>query len=147
MTFHSTLTGAAVWPADLVTAGIVSTAAHVYVGRRPRMIPQTDRSVRLERLPKDSVEEYGHQRVTAHPYLLHVLESDSKGPKQSGGALVTAVDAALEAVVDRYHGTRPFVASLPLIVAVTAEEEEFDEDPDTGLVQTGAVRVTFYVKE
>ena len=58
---HDTLIGAAVWPADLVTAGIVSAASQVYDGRRIQGVQDSTVEVWLE-------QEANLHRGTVLPY-------------------------------------------------------------------------------
>lgn len=146
MTFHAALVASAVWPADIVASGIVPDAAAVYVGRFRRDPGRSDREVWIE--PVELVEEsrQGFQRLQRYVYRVHVVEP---GNKDGAGAAQTQLDsviAALEVVVKRYHGRRPFSATLNNLVSVFAQVEQFDRDP-TAEVQDGVVRFEFMVKE
>lgn len=147
MSFHSALVAA--WPADLVTAGVVSVAAAVYVGRRPQGVPRQDAEVWLERV---GVEERGGglQRVHAHQYLAHVRGGPTNaGGKRTGEAQVTAVEALQRLLVARYDGTRRLYSSTGLsnLVAWAAVEERPDFDPEDQTVLDGVVRVTVLERE
>lgn len=145
MSFHSTLTAASAWPADLVTAGVVSTAAQVYTGRRPRDKTDARGEVWLERL---TVQVSGDaQHIRSHAYRAHVRCRINGGPDKAGGAQVTAVEAYMRTIADRYHGLNPSLTGVSNVVSVSAVEEGVDTDPGDELVQDGTVLVTFYVKE
>ncbi len=144
MSFHSTLTGATVWPADLVTAGVVTAAPAVYTGRTRQVVTRTDSEVWLERLPAESAGT-GLQRLERVSYLVHVIEGLAlRGGAQAGKEQLDALEAKLETIRRRYDGARPFTGDLPEIVHARAEEADLDVDPEGNI--EGTVRVTFLVK-
>jgi len=145
MSFHSVLTGAAVWPADLATAGIVSAASRVYTGRRRQTVTHTDGEVWLEQIPTEQAG-MGLQGLSRHVYLVHVYQGPfNAGPGKTGEAQLDAVEAKLETIAERYHGTATFVGTLTGITAIEANVETVDVDPELDNVIEGTVLVTFLV--
>ena len=145
MSVHSVLTGSTVWPADLVTAAVVTAAARVYAGRAPQKVVATDTEVWLERLPVRE-EGRGLQAVSLHPYNVHVRKAQNRGGNQAGSEQLTTVEAHMRTIAARYNGARPFYASLATMIACEASEESVDRDPEDEMILDGVVRVTFAVK-
>lgn len=146
MSFHSTVTAALVWPADLVTAGVAPAAAAVYTGRRRQNVTRQDREVWLERLPEQRGGG-GFQHVTRYPYLVHVRMKSNAGGDKTGNAQLAAVEAHMQTIAARYHATVPFASSVSAMLPCEATEEAVDVDPEDEAVLDGTVRVTFSVKE
>lgn len=146
MTVHSTLTGASVWPADLVTAGVVADASHVYAGRRPQQI-RHDVEVWLEQLPTEDASQSGLQIATRHPYMVHVIRKGNDGPGRRGARNLNEVEGHLHTIRQRYHGLCPFLSAVSGMVHAEAVVEEVDDDPEETKAQIGTVRVTFTVAE
>ena len=144
MSFHSVLIGATVWPADLVTAGVVAAAGQVYSGRRAQKVPEPT-EVWLERLPTEQAGA-GMQALTLHPYLVHVRTTKTPGGKNTGKPALDVVEAHMKTITERYSGARPFVSALPNLVWAKAQEESVDTDTTQERVLDGSVRVTFAVK-
>lgn len=144
MSLHSTITATAVWPADLVTAGVVASTAAVYTGARSGLAPTSSGEVWIERL---TVEEHGRglQDVRAHRYRLHYRQAIDVGLKRSGQPGLDAVEAKLRTIVDRYNGRRPFYANDATIKAATAVEEAVSVDPQDERYAEGTVLVTLLV--
>lgn len=142
MTTHATLIDAAVWPADLVSAGVVASAAQVYSGARWASPATSNGEVWLERL---GVEEQGRglQGVRHLAYLVHYRQAVAEGTAREGKPAVDAVEAKLRAIVARYHGKRPFVSAVPSIKAASAIEDRVLVDPEDKRFAEGTVRVTF----
>lgn len=147
MSFHASLTASAVWPADLVSAGVVATAGQVHTGRRPRAVTDRRGEVWLERLPDPPAEGTGQQHVDVHAYLVHYrYPLGNQGPDKSGEPLTTHVEAKLEAIRDRYDAALPFTSTFSGMLPCEAVEDSLDEDPENDVL-SGAVRVTFRVRE
>lgn len=146
MSVHSQITAAAVWPADLVTAGVVSSAADVYTGRRPQQITR-ETEVWLEALPTEDASPSGMQTVTRYPYMVHVTRKGNDGRGRRGERNLADVESHLQTLRARYHGELPFLATLTGLVSVEAVVEEVDDDPEEGRSQTGTLRVTFTVAD
>lgn len=147
MSFHSSITATAVWPTDLVSAGVVASTGQVYTGRRPK--DKTDRrgEVWLERLPDPQAEGTGFQHVDVHAYLVHYFYPlGNQGPGQNGEALTTHVEAKLQTIRDRYDATLPFTSTFSGMLPCEAVEESLDVDPENDTLE-GTVRVTFRVRE
>lgn len=144
MSFHSDLI--AVWPADLVSAGVVASTGQVYSGRRPR--DKTDRrgEVWLERLPDPPSEGTGLQAVDVHTYSVHVLYPSNAGPDKSGKAQLDLVEAHLQTIVRRYDGEIPFSATFTGMLPAEAVEGQVDTDPEATDELEGVVNVTFRVR-
>lgn len=156
MSFHSSLTAALVWPADLVTAGIVATAAQVYTGRRPRQPTDSRGEVWLERLADPPTEGGGFQHVRRHAYRVHVREVGLAGSDKAGAAQLTAAEAKAQTIKERYDAAVPFTSTFSGMLPAEAVEDSVDVDPgDPGneadiqavKVIDVAVLVTFNVKE
>ncbi|HYE92701.1 MAG TPA: hypothetical protein VEA38_16845 [Terriglobales bacterium] len=156
MSFHSLMTAAAAWPADLVSAGIVATAGQAYTGRRPRDKVNRNGEVWIERLPEPQPEGNGFQHIRRYPYLLHYRYPSNAGTDQAGGTQITHVEAKLAAIRERYHATfstwlESFLVPTPTagtkFLAGEAVEESIDVDPEDADVLEGIVRVTFSVRE
>lgn len=145
MSFHSSLM--AVWPADLVSAGVVTTADAVYVGRQAQEVARRDREVLIERLPDPDTEGSGGQNVIRHAYRLHVRVAANMGGNKAGTAFVTTVDPFLQLIKDRYHGQVRFVATFSGMMPASARENVVDEDPEDKRYIVGSVDVTFNVAE
>lgn len=147
MSFHSSLVASAVWPADLVTAGVVASSGQVYAARRPRDKADRRGEVWIERLPDTPAEGTGFQHVDVHAYLVHYrYPLGNQGPGQDGAALLTHVEAKLQTIRDRYDATLPFTSTFSGMLPCEAAEESVDEDPEDD-VMSGTVRVTFRVRE
>lgn len=147
MSFHSSLIATAVWPTDLVTAGVVTATAQVYTGRRPR--DKTDRrgEVWLERLSDPPSEGGGFQHIRRHAYLVHVRYPLNAGPDKSGKAQIDVVEARMQTIKERYDAAVPFSSTFSGMLPADATEETVDVDPGAEDVLDGAVRVVFSVKE
>lgn len=147
MSFHSSLIAADVWPADLVTAGVVTAAAQVYSGRRPR--DKTDRrgEVWLERLSDPPTEGGGFQHIRRHAYLVHVRYPLNAGPDKSGKAQLDYVESRMQTIKERYDGAVSFSSTFAGMLPADAAEESADVDPGAEDVIDGTVRVIFSVKE
>lgn len=147
MSFHSSLIASAVWPADLVTAGVVTTAAQVYSGRRPQDKPNRLGEVWLERLADPPAEGGGFQMVDRHAYLVHVrYPLGNQGGDLTGKAQLDVIEARMQTIRDRYDAAIPFVSTFAGMLPCDATEEAVDVDPE-GDVIDGTVRVVFSVKE
>ena len=145
MSFHSSLISDAVWPADIRTALGLSSGS-VYVGRRPQNVPVKDVEVLILRGEVDQRGAgLGHE-VEIHPYELHVRMRTNAGGDRTGKAQQTTVEAHMRTLVDRYHGLRPFVATLTDLVAVQAREGDVDLDPTDEATLVGVVQVDFLVR-
>lgn len=145
MSFHADLT-AAVWPADLVVAGIVIAAGRVYTGRKKQKVTHTDREVWLEDL-EDESDGAGFQGLSRYAYMVHVIIGDKVGGSAGTfDAQKTALKAYLETIRKRYHGTLPFAGSVGTIVAQEAQIGSVDVDPESSQLE-GTVRVVFYVED
>lgn len=155
MSFHSSLMSVTGWPADLVTAGIVTSTDQVVPGRRPNNVLRRDLTLWIER--KDDVPGgeggNGAQFLKGHVYVVHVLFPLNLGGNKAGKVQLDTIEAKLEAIRDRYHGASmpaaivTAVPALANIVSASAVEEAVDEDPEDEAVQSGAVRVTWWEKE
>lgn len=145
MSLHSVITAAAVWPADLVTAGVVDAAADVYTGRRPQKVARL-KEAWLEQLPSEGVGT-GLQQVTRHPYLVHLFRRGNQGGAQTGDRSLGELEADLHTLRERYQGACPFKASVSGMVHAEAQVEEVDDDPESRGVMVGTLRVTFTVAE
>lgn len=145
MSFHSTITDAAVWPADLVTAGVVSSADAVYTGRRAQQVPR-DAEVWLE-YQGAAPAGGGLHAVTQHTYAVHVFRRGNDGPGARGERNLTDVEADLATIRDRYQGACPFKATATGMIHATAEVDDVDVDPEERRFQEGTVRVVFTVSE
>lgn len=147
MSFHSSLIASAVWPADLVTAGVVTVATQVHTGRRPQAITDRRGEVWLERLEDPPSEGGGFQHVRRHAYLVHVLYPlGNQGGDKAGKALLDVVEARMQTIKERYDAAIPFVSTFTGMLPVVADEESADTDPEAEVID-GTVRVTFSVKE
>jgi hypothetical protein len=155
VSFHSSLVSAAGWPADLVTAGIVSSTAQVISGRKVNDKARRDLTVFLERDPTvpGGAGGTGAQFVRGHVYIVHVVFPLNLGHDKTGKTQLDTVEAKLEAIAERYHGgsfpTAIFTAvpALARIYSISAGEETIDETPEDAAVLTGSVRVTFWERE
>jgi|GEM_PF-1478977 len=147
MSFHSSLIAVGVWPADLVTAGVVTVAAQVYAGRRPRDKIDRRGEVWLERLEDPPSEGGGFQRSRRHAYRVHVRYPLNGGPDQSGKVQLDVVEAHMQTIRDRYDAAVPFSSTFSGMLPVDATEENTDVDPEAEDVIDGVVRVVFTVRE
>lgn len=147
MSFHSSLIAASVWPADLVSAGVVTAAAQVYTGRRPQDKPDRRGEVWLERLADPPAEGFGFQHVDRHAYLVHVrYPLGNQGGDQTGKAQLDVIEARMQTIRDRYDTAVPFSSTFTGMLPCEATEEGVDTDPEADVID-GTVRVTFSVKE
>lgn len=148
MSIHAALVGASVWPADLVTAAVVTSSAQVYAGRRPQHVARNDREVWLEAIASPSQEGSGFQAVDVYPYLVHVRlrAPGNGGANQAGAGHVASVKALMETIARRYHGEIPFAVTFTGMLPCEAVEESVDVDPEDAALVEGTVRVTFRVR-
>lgn len=148
MTLWSLLTSKDALPADLVRAGVVTSDAQVYPGRRPQHVTHLGLEVWLERLPRLG-EGSGLQRVALCAVRFHVRKRLDQGPDQTGALQLAQVEGHLHTIYERYHGAVPLVAvpalrgSLPAV----AVEGSLDVDPEDEDVLEGTVDVTFALPE
>lgn len=144
---HDALIGASVWPADLVTAGIVSAATQVYDGRRQQGATQSVIEVWLEQEPVIDESPTGFQEVEVHPYLVHVLVSDpmNHGGDKTGKVKLRTLQSHLRTIKSRYRAARPFSGDIPAIVTCFADDEDIDVDTENKKTIEGTVRVSFVV--
>lgn len=145
MSFHSTLVGASVWPADLVTAGVVTVAAAVYEGRRPAKMQRQDVEVWLERLPA-TVTGSGLHLVDVYPYFVRVRARGNIGHDGTGRIQLAAVETRLQTIVQRYDAALPFVSTFAGMLPCEAADESVDTDTDDEETAEGVARVTFRVR-
>lgn len=103
----------------------------------------------VEDIGGEAGSEFGFQRVTRYPYVLHVFVLGNNGPAQTGSALVDTLEAKADAIRDRYHAQCPsaFKLAIPGLVHAEALVEELDADPEERRYLEGTVRVTFTVAE
>lgn len=145
MSFHSALVADAVWPADIRTAlGLTGNAVHV--GRRAQGVPRIAKEVLILRREVDQRGTGLGNEAELHQYELHVRHYMHGGPDRSGKSQQDAVEADMRTLVDRYHGLRPFVATLTDLVACQAREIDVDVDPDDEHRLVGVVQVDFLVR-
>ena len=150
MTVHSDLIADAVWPADIRAAlGLSASPNQVYAGRRPRKIATPRQEVMIERGPVEEGSTGGLNKIRRHAYVLRVREKRQQDGNQTGVTAQTAVDAALRTLAERYHGQAPafFVAAVPTLFTISAEEITPDSDPTDHDVAEGTLAVTFHVSE
>ena len=149
MSFHSAMLAAAVWPADLVTAGVAPTAAAVYPGRRPQKVTRVDREIWIERVEGEPIGT-GFHGAHLHSELVHVIEAGNPDGDTTGKTKLSAAEADLRVIVKRYDGAEipaAFSAAVPGLFAMQAQEEVVDLDPGEKKVLIGSVRVDFWEKE
>lgn len=147
MSFHSSLIAAAVLPADLVTAGVVTVAAAVYDGRQAQKVQRQDTEVWLERLQDPDSQAWGFQHVRGHAYRFHVRARGNAGGNLAGSALLALVESRMQTIRDRYDAAVPFSTTFSGMCPAEAVEETVDEAPDDDATLDGSVRVTFWVRE
>lgn len=145
MSFHSTLIASTAWPADLVTAGVVATAAQVVSGRRAPDKIDSRGAVWLERLPVTATGDV--QQVRAHPYRVHDLYRLNGGPDKAGTTQTTHVEAKLRVIADRYHGQNLSITGVSNVISTAVAEDSVDVDPGDDMTLDGTAVVTFFVKE
>jgi len=146
VSFHSSLIGASVWPADLVTAGVVAVAAAVYDGRRPQKMQRQDVEVWVERQAA-SISGSGLHPVDVHPYLLRVRgRANNPGHDGTGRAAFTVVESHLQTIIRRYDGALLFASTFSGMLPCEASEESVDTDPADEETLEAVVRVTFRVR-
>lgn len=149
MSVHGTLTSQELLPADIRHALTLNSPGAVYSGRSPRQIRQGT-EVWLERLPVSPVS--GFARLDRHSYRVHVRHGlATMGADHTGESALDLVEAHMATLVERYDGKlrtteTSFLGRLEGLVAIQAEEEEVDEDPDEGAMLDGVVRVDFLVR-
>lgn len=146
MSFHSSLTASAVWPADLVSAGVVTSTAQVYVGRRPKKPGRTDLEVWLERRPDPPIEGAGFQFIDVHAYTVHVRARGNVGHDGTGNTNLAIVEAHLQTIVARYDGAIPFSSTFSGMLPCEAVEGQVDVDPEDEAWTEGQVDVVFRVR-
>jgi hypothetical protein len=129
---------------DLVAAGVVATAEQVYTGRRPQKVTRS-LEVWLERLPVVWAGT-GTEDLFRHGYRLHLRALSNAGGDKTGKSQVEALEALLRTLVRRYQGARPFAGSLRDLVAVDAQEDVVDRDPEDEQVQDATLRLEFLVR-
>ena len=140
MSFHSDV--AAVWPADLVTAGVVTAAGQVTFGRTGADKVDARGAIWIERLP-ETRGGAGGQHVIRYPYLLHLRATPRNlGSDKTGAAQLTAVEARAQTIVSRYNAAVPFLATRTKMLPAAAAEESLDTDPGEGSYVEATVRVT-----
>ena len=146
MSIRSAFKGAL--PADLVTAGVVASAARVSFGRRRPGVPK-DEEIWVEELGGEPGAEFGFQRVTRYGYLFHAFVLGNDGPKQDGSAKVDAIELKLETIRDRYHAKCPaaFKSVIPGLIHAESVVEEIDFDDEERRYLEGTVRLTLTVAE
>ena len=147
MSFHSSLMGALVLPADLVTAGVVAAAAAVYDGRQPQAVQRQDVEVWVERLRDPETAGTGFQHARAHEYRLHVRARGNAGGNKTGSALLALVESRMQTIKERYDAAVPFLTTFTGMLPARAAEEAVDEEPGDEATLDGSVRVTFWVRE
>lgn len=145
MSFHSLVTASAVWPADLVTAGVVAAVADVYTGRRRQQVTRPA-EVWLEQVPGESLGQ-GMQGLAQYAYRVHYFRRGNDGPGRRGKRNLDDVEDAVEVIRQRYHGACPFISTVSGMVHAEATAEEVDNDPEDSKAQEGVVRVVFTVAE
>ncbi|HBP21952.1 MAG TPA: hypothetical protein DEA08_29725 [Planctomycetes bacterium] len=101
----------------------------IYVGDQPQKITRQGLEVWVEP-GAGGVAQVGALKV--HPYVLHVRLKTRRGPSLTGADEIARVRSALETLQARYDGARPFVADLPLLLAVQAEGSSVETDPESG---------------
>lgn len=142
MTVHTDLVTA--FGTDLLAAGVVTSAAHVYGGRRPGRVTNTALEVWVELNEREEVGT-GSQRITRHVYMLHLRAAPrNAGAGGVGNEQLLVAEAAAETIVARYHGELPSTLGGALggsLVSARAALEDPDEDPEETKVQSLLVRV------
>lgn len=147
MSFYSTLMGSAVLPQDLVDAGVVTSTAHVYKGRRTQEPQLAGTEVWVEQVASPATEGWGGQHVRVHEVRLHVRVEGNAGPDQTGSAQLDTVEAHLETLRNRYDAEVLFTGSFAGMLPARAVVEQVDDSPDDLKVCEGILRLTFFVKE
>ena len=145
MSFHSSLVAAL--PADLVTAGVATSSAQVYFGRRPQHVTRQDGEVWVERL--EVVESgTGAQILRGHTYRAHVRLRSNAGGDKTGKAQQDTAEALARTLAETYRGTRRLYGSsgLSSLIGWDANEEQ-ETDPGDEEVIDMPVRLVAWVKE
>lgn len=144
MTFHSDLVGSSVLPADLVTT--LGAGTTVYDGRRPRSVTSTGLEVWIERL-QHSPRTTAPPGVEVYNYDLHIRgQRGTQGSSRAGAAQAISVDAAVEAIKTRYDSKARLASTLTGLIAIAAEEINFDANPSDEKVHEAVVRLSFVVE-
>lgn len=147
MSVWSALTAAGVLPADLVTA-IGVGAAGVYAGRRPQNVPRKDLEVWLARGDTEELSRGLGNVVTRHRIRVAVRLRTNAGGNGTGEAQLTAVEAHLRTIVERYRGRRPAfaVTAVADLIALDAREGAVDTAPDDEDTLEGVVDLDALVR-
>jgi hypothetical protein len=136
-------------PADIRHALALTSPAAVYAGRSPRQVRQGT-EVWLERMPVETASPFA--RLDRHSYRVHVRHGlPTMGTDHTGESALAEVEGHMATLVERYDGqlrttTTSFLGRLSGLIAIHAEEEEVDEEPDEGAMLDGVVRVSFLVR-
>lgn len=111
-------------------------AEAVYVGDQPQKITRAGLEVWIE--PKET--ERAERSSWIHNYVVHVRLKTKRAGDLAGGEVVESLKTFTERVRVHYDGTRPFIAAVPSLLAVEADESGVENDDS---VIDASVRLRF----